>query len=126
MYYQNITDCGIYHDSLLCIRGIVTPNQNQKTFPSFLRREGVGGGTQKIGRFFGFGREWSECSEAPSLESPCTSSVRRSTKPLRAPCVRSMQSIASRLKVGSRKGQYFCTNKRNRTLSVSLEGCLKT
>ena len=34
-----------------------TPNQNQKTFPSFLRREGVGGGTQEIGRFFGFGNK---------------------------------------------------------------------
>jgi hypothetical protein len=28
-----------------------TPNQNQKTFLSFLKREGVGGGTRKIGRF---------------------------------------------------------------------------
>ena len=28
-----------------------TPNQNQKTFPSFLKREGVRGGTRKIERF---------------------------------------------------------------------------
>ena len=44
-----------------------TPNQNQKTFPSFLRREGVGGGTRKIGRFFVLDASDSERPEVPSL-----------------------------------------------------------
>jgi hypothetical protein len=44
-----------------------TPNQNQKTFPSFLRREGVGGGTRKIGRFLVLDASDSERPEAPSL-----------------------------------------------------------
>ena len=73
--------------------------------------KGSGGGTRKIGRFLVLDASEASAPRRVVSASPCKRSVWRGTKPPRAPRVRSTQLIASRFKVGSSEGQYFCTNK---------------